>query len=55
MRVVANRVAQFLRLHVKLRRIGNELARDRIVRIVRIDQVGQSRRQCHGITRGHRV
>ena len=54
-RVVADRVGELLRLHVEFGRVGNELARDRIVRIARIDQLGQSLRQRHRVARGHRV
>ena len=52
-RVVADRVMAFLRLHVQLARIGHELPRDRIVRIGRIDQVGERRRDGDGVARRH--
>ena len=54
-RVVADRVAEFFGPMVEFRRIGNELARDRVVRIVCLDQRGQRGRQRHRIARGNRL
>jgi len=45
MGVVADRVGRLLGTDVELGRIGNELARDRVVRIGRIDQIGDIIRQ----------
>ena len=52
-RLVADRVVAFLRFHMQLARIGHELPRDRIVRIGRIDQVGERRRDGDGVARRH--
>ena len=52
-RLVADRIMAFLRLHVQFARIGHELPRDRIVRIGRIDQVGERRRDGDGVARRH--
>ena len=46
---VADRIAVFCRLLLKLARIGHKLPRNRIARIGRIDQVGHRRRDGDGI------
>ena len=51
-RVVADRIGALLRRRRKLRRIGHELARDRIVRIGAVDQPGHRRRDGDGVLRG---
>ena len=51
-RVVADRVGALLGPRRQLRRIGHELPRDRIVRIVAVDQPGHRRRDGDGILRG---
>ena len=53
-RAIADRVGDLLRRHIELGCIRNELARDRIVRIARVDQLGHRRRDRHRIPRGHR-
>ena len=50
--VVADRIAALFGPPLELARVGNELPRDRIVRIVAVDQVGHSRSDGDGITRG---
>ena len=52
-RVVPDRIGAFLRPSIELGRIWNELARDWIVRIGRIDQLGESWGQHHRIARRH--
>ena len=42
MRFVADRIALSSGCNVKLARIGNELPRNRIVRIGRVDQIGHA-------------
>ena len=53
-RRIADRVGDFLRRHIELGCIRNELARDRIGQITRVDQLGHRRRDRHRIPRGHR-
>ena len=52
-RIIADRVGALGRLGLKLRRIGDELARDRIGRIGAIDQFGHRRRDRDRIARRH--
>ena len=52
MRVVADRIAQFVRRDLELARIGAKLRGDRIVRIGRIDQRVHRRRDRDGVARG---
>ena len=49
--IVADRIGGFFRAPHKLRRIGNELAGDRIARIGRVDQRDHIRRQRYRIAR----
>jgi hypothetical protein len=51
-RVVANRVEEFLRLMIEFGPARHELARDRIVAVVAVDDAGQRRRQRDGVARG---
>jgi hypothetical protein len=51
--VIPDRIGRFLRGAVELGRIGNELRRDRVMPIGRIDERRQVRRQRDGIARGH--
>ena len=53
-RIVADRVGALRRAHLKLGRIGHELARDRIVGIAAIDQVHHRGSDRHRIARRHR-
>ncbi len=48
--VVTDRIRRFALARLKLRRIRHELARDRIVRVVRIDQRGDVRGQRDRVT-----
>ena len=53
-RAIADRVGDLLRRHIELACIRDELARDRVVRIARVDQLGHRRRDRHGIPRRYR-
>ena len=55
MRLVADRVGQFLRERHELVRARDELARDRIGRIGRVDQRRHGGRHRHGIARRDRI
>ena len=55
MSIVADRIEQFFGPMLEFIRRGNELARDRVMRIVAIDQVRQSWRQRDRVARRHRV
>src|SRR5262249_30911283 len=47
--VVTDRIQEFFGTMIELGRVWYELARERIVRIVPVDQFGQRRRQCNCI------
>ena len=51
MHVVADRIAAFLRSRVEFGDVGNELPRDRVGAVGRIDQRGHRLRQRHGVAR----
>src|SRR5262245_15304515 len=51
--IVAYRIDTLARLLFKFRRIGNKLPRDRILGIVRINQLSQMLRQSNGIARAN--
>ena len=51
-RIVGDRIGAFFRLLLKLARVRHELPRNRIVRIVAIDQIGYRRGDGDGIARG---
>ena len=55
MSIVADRIEQFFGPMIEFIRRGYELARDRVMGIVAIDQVRQSWRQRDCVTRRHRV
>ena len=49
--VIADRVGVFLGLNIKLGRIRNQLPRDRIIRIGRVDELRHFRSERHGVAR----
>ena len=53
--VVADRVVDLGRIARKLPRVGRELARNRVVRIVAVDQAGERRREADGVAAGDRL
>ncbi len=55
LRVVADRIVALGRIALKLAPVGDELARDRVAWVVRVDQPEQRRRQADGVARGDRL
>ena len=51
-RIIADRIAAFLRTLLKLARVGHELPRNRIKRVGGVDQVGHRRSDGNGIACG---
>ena len=49
--MVADRIVAFFRLQLQLPRIGDELPRNRIVRVAWVDQLGDSRRDGDRVAR----
>ena len=53
--VVADRIVGLRRIADELAAVGDELARDRIVRIAGVDEASQRRRQADRVARGDRL